>query len=193
MPRGRERPTCVVESCNRLNHGHGYCRLHLRRFQLYGTPLGGKKPLLNPDELAAMREQRIREGDLIPHHYIKVVDAERREGWCATCGPIRLAKAGTETTGKPKFRCPFWRSLARRQAADPKRPYVRLVKKETCEQCGFVAEHPCQLDVHHLDGNRQNNLVSNLQVLCANCHRLETHQQREEVRANAHALWSLSV
>lgn len=27
------------------------------------------------------------------------------------------------------------------------------------------------LDVHHIDGNRDNNNLANLQVLCPNCHR----------------------
>jgi HNH endonuclease. len=45
-------------------------------------------------------------------------------------------------------------------------------KKDSCELCGFVAMHMQQLDVHHIDTNKLNNHVSNLQTLCANCHRL---------------------
>jgi 5-methylcytosine-specific restriction endonuclease McrA len=44
---------------------------------------------------------------------------------------------------------------------------------DRCERCGFIPLHPRQLDVHHLDGNKANNDLSNLQTLCANCHRLE--------------------
>src|SRR5437868_11022281 len=29
-------------------------------------------------------------------------------------------------------------------------------QKEMCEQCGFVAAHPCQLDIDHIDGNSTN-------------------------------------
>ena len=47
-------------------------------------------------------------------------------------------------------------------------------KKDTCESCGFKAVHSCQLDVDHIDGNHNNNKLSNLQTLCANCHRLKT-------------------
>lgn len=51
--------------------------------------------------------------------------------------------------------------------------YYRKFKKEVCEVCGFVPEDRCQLDVHHMDGDKKNNEEDNLQTLCANCHRLE--------------------
>jgi len=50
-----------------------------------------------------------------------------------------------------------------------------LHKKDICEICGFIPEHSCQLDVDHIDGDRSNDAESNLQTLCANCHRLKTH------------------
>jgi len=55
------------------------------------------------------------------------------------------------------------------------RKYRRLLAKETCEMCGFIAKHVCQLDIHHKDGDHNNNRGDNLIVLCANCHRLETY------------------
>jgi hypothetical protein len=58
-----------------------------------------------------------------------------------------------------------------------KNPWRRN-KKEQCEICGFVPIHTEQLDVHHLDGNKKNNASSNLQTLCANCHRLITLMER---------------
>lgn len=59
-------------------------------------------------------------------------------------------------------------------AVRPKDVY-RKHKKATCEMCGFVPIHACQLDVDHIDGNRHNHELSNLQTLCANCHRIKTH------------------
>lgn len=57
----------------------------------------------------------------------------------------------------------------------------RLFKSTSmhCEICKFEAVHPCQLDVDHKDGNHKNNDKNNLQVICANCHRLKTFSNKE--------------
>lgn len=46
-------------------------------------------------------------------------------------------------------------------------------KKIKCELCEY---NKCKaaLEIHHIDGNHNNNVASNRLVLCANCHR-ETH------------------
>jgi 5-methylcytosine-specific restriction endonuclease McrA len=36
-----------------------------------------------------------------------------------------------------------------------------------CSKCGKKEE----LQVHHKDGNRNNNVLSNLQIVCSECHR----------------------
>lgn len=48
------------------------------------------------------------------------------------------------------------------------------MKRAYCEECGFVADDPCQLDVDHINGDRNNDAPINLQTLCSNCHRLKT-------------------
>lgn len=51
-----------------------------------------------------------------------------------------------------------------------------LVDKDLkCNHCGFEAVHRSQMDIDHIDGNHMNNDHSNLQILCANCHRLKTY------------------
>jgi hypothetical protein len=59
-----------------------------------------------------------------------------------------------------------------------KRPY-RIYVKDKCDNCGFIPLHICQLDVDHIDGNNKNNEPSNLQTLCANCHRLKTYLNKD--------------
>ena len=46
------------------------------------------------------------------------------------------------------------------------------VKESKCEKCGNTVWNgePIPLQLHHIDGNRTNNTLDNLQVLCPNCH-----------------------
>lgn len=57
----------------------------------------------------------------------------------------------------------------------------KLLKErgEKCEICGFEAINKCQLDIDHIDGDAKNNDFSNLQILCANCHRLKTLMNKD--------------
>lgn len=57
----------------------------------------------------------------------------------------------------------------------PENTYRRIafaVKPKICERCGFD-KHDAAIIVHHKDRNRENGDVSNLEVLCANCHAIE--------------------
>lgn len=49
-------------------------------------------------------------------------------------------------------------------------------KKSKCELCGFRAVVQDQMDVYHVDGNRNNTSVYNLKTICANCQRLKSTQ-----------------
>lgn len=46
------------------------------------------------------------------------------------------------------------------------------LKENKCEECGIVEWNgkPITLQLHHVDGNRSNNKLENLQILCPNCH-----------------------
>jgi hypothetical protein len=64
------------------------------------------------------------------------------------------------------------------QYTDGKSVYSNRAKKEygcKCSHCGYN-EFEQGLEVHHIDGNRKNNELSNLIVLCALCHRLVTNK-----------------
>lgn len=57
---------------------------------------------------------------------------------------------------------------------DSLRKYLLEKANYKCELCGCDWINPYSnqtiLEIHHIDGNRQNNLEENLQVLCPNCH-----------------------
>ena len=45
-------------------------------------------------------------------------------------------------------------------------------KEYKCEKCGLSEwlGQPIALEVHHIDGNPNNNVIENFQLLCPNCH-----------------------
>lgn len=89
------------------------------------------------------------------------------------CGNLTMSK-GKDKNGNMRYgsRCSTCRIYGRRE------------KKSYCENCGFIALDPVQLDIDHIDCNPSNNDKSNLQTLCANCHRLKTKQNNEWISKN---------
>jgi cytochrome c553 len=86
---------------------------------------------------------------------------------CKICG--RPAMSGGLQNGKPK-----WKTVcACCHDAKHKAPW-KMQRGEVCEFCGFIPVNPCQLDVDHKNGDKEDNSETNLQTLCANCHRLKT-------------------
>lgn len=47
-------------------------------------------------------------------------------------------------------------------------------KKQMCESCGLFIwmGESMPLELHHIDGNKHNNSLENLKILCPNCHAL---------------------
>jgi hypothetical protein len=48
-------------------------------------------------------------------------------------------------------------------------------KDRACERCDYKEEVK-MLDVHHIDGDRENNELENLEILCVWCHALDTRR-----------------
>ena len=51
---------------------------------------------------------------------------------------------------------------------------LKQIREWKCDCCGLTEwmGKPLSLEIHHIDGNVYNNDISNLQVLCPNCHSL---------------------
>lgn len=99
---------------------------------------------------------------------------------CKTCKirPVRKAYKN-KNTGKQYWKPECGRCYKKRYGVSAKRRLKAGAKEGICDECGFVAKHPCQLDVDHIDGNRDNDDPSNYRTLCANCHRLKTQMNQE--------------
>ena len=101
--------------------------------------------------------------------------SQRKERACVVCGTPMLAGLNKKTCcracansnrkgirygrGSPKDKVKAQRSLK-----------IRLLKQRgpQCERCGY--QKVPILQVHHKDRDRQNNELSNLELICANCH-----------------------
>lgn len=55
------------------------------------------------------------------------------------------------------------------------------IKERRCECCGLTKWNnlPIPLELHHIDGNRNNHKLENLKILCPNCHaQTETYRAK---------------
>lgn len=64
---------------------------------------------------------------------------------------------------------------AGRERSDPStyKRYLKETRGDYCEECGQTSIHnkkPLMLQLDHIDGDSDNNLISNLRLLCPNCH-----------------------
>lgn len=109
-------------------------------------------------------------------HSLSAINEQDRTGICSVCGPVRI-KLRDKKANTPNGRFKCW-TVYKKHDKTYLYPY-RVHKKDYCEHCGFQPVHKSQLDVDHIDGNKYNNDPSNLQTLCANCHRLKTHLNKD--------------
>ena len=116
---------------------------------------------------------------------------------CKECGE-EFPKTNFHRSSKSGILNPRCKACAAKRAREYRqagRDYVSKYKLSVgCQMCGFVPEHPCQLDLHHLNPEdktykgdhksydagwsreRIDNEIAKCIVVCKNCHALETHK-----------------
>lgn len=60
------------------------------------------------------------------------------------------------------------------------------LKEHKCECCGLTEwlGKPINLELHHIDGNNENNNICNLQILCPNCHSYTDNYSGKNQKSN---------
>ncbi len=100
----------------------------------------------------------------------------------------RLNKWNITYKGKQNW-CKGLKSNKRKSALEyikTKNPKSYIIKKKLlednikvkkCERCGETKwlNNEIPLELHHIDGNRYNNVLENFELLCPNCHALENN------------------
>lgn len=86
----------------------------------------------------------------------------RRKYCCRECMGKAFVKVGTDARGYAPSH-----HTARKLA------YLILNREYKCEKCGSTIN----VDVHHKDGNRNNNVPENIELLCRSCHMKEHNKK----------------
>lgn len=73
-----------------------------------------------------------------------------------------------------------------------KRLFISKLKKPVCELCGWAktsVDGRIPLELDHINGDRFDNRINNLRILCPNCHSLQpTHRGRNKKISRARVL-----
>lgn len=114
----------------------------------------------------------------------KIIQEKALKVLCANCGkilsksPSRLRKSKSEKYFcNLKCRKDGQRHIPELYGTDFKfsgnsyRSHALSIYGKVCQLCGFN-KNESALEVHHKDKNRNNNTITNLIVLCANCHKI---------------------
>src|ERR1035437_7005192 len=105
---------------------------------------------------------------------------------CKTCQRNPCKTNGFSKSGEQKYSSICSQCQKRKYPGSANRKGNRKRQKyrkhlgQKCERCGFVPEDTCQLDMHHKNKNHNDNSITNLETLCANCHRV-VHKKMAEI------------
>jgi hypothetical protein len=107
--------------------------------------------------------------------YKAKANKDGRQGHCKDCGRLRVARwYEAHRDDKPRKNARVTVSKSGMTLGNNKNWKWRQHMEDRCRRCGFMPEQGCQLTVDHIDRNKENNAVVNLQTLCHNCHALKT-------------------
>mgnify|MGYP001187265809 CR=1 FL=1 len=104
---------------------------------------------------------------------LKLPDRRERLGWLK-------GKTHTHNTR------PLTEVLVDKKVENTHRLRLRLlssgIKEHKCEKCCLThwLNRPIPLEIHHKDGNRKNNLLDNIELLCPNCHAFTDNYRRKK-------------
>ena len=89
----------------------------------------------------------------------------------------RAAKTRTETMIRKRREAPFEKLTGWRLRE-------RIIEEQDgkCTKCGLKKwlNQPLKLEVHHKDGNNENNKRENVEALCPNCHSLTKYWRKKK-------------
>lgn len=116
----------------------------------------------------------------------------QKEHACFNCSRVRLAKPDANIrdfcsvcSDLPEIAVAI--SGASKSGFTKQRLYDLGLKDAKCERCGIEewCGLPAPLELDHIDGDRTNNWITNLAILCGNCHRqTDTWGPRNQKRRN---------
>lgn len=109
--------------------------------------------------------------------------ADRKERPCVICKKPILASANKKTcsrscSNKNRSGIIYKIGSPKDKVATQRAIKIRLLKQrgDECERCGYAKREI--LHVHHKDRNKNNNNLTNLELLCPNCHYEEHYLEK---------------
>ena len=60
-----------------------------------------------------------------------------------------------------------------------KKPHCENIDERLGYKCTSYIAYPGVLEIDHIDGNRANNVIDNVQTLCKNCHSYKSHKNND--------------
>ena len=165
----------IRERCNSLNITISFIRKNTNRYLIYSIPSDEFKKIIGESLSIAEVSRKLGINVKSGYKYIKerlikeYIDISHFTGKVWNVGdrykPIRgNRRIPTENILKKGVKFSTY---------DLKnRLFAENIKEKKCECCGITEWNgkPAPLELHHIDGDNTNNELSNLSILCPNCH-----------------------